>query len=86
MQDSQSLKAEITSALDRLSLDSLKMLARFVIFLRTDTGPEEIQSFNVDQQIELPPQSARIISPRLAHREQVADFKKEIIEIADDTL
>ena len=82
MQENQTLKAEIISALDRLPLDSLKLLAKFVAFLRTNAAQESIQELNPAQKIEIPSQSARVMSPRLVHREQAAEFKKEIVEIA----
>ena len=87
MQDNQTLKAEIISALDRLSLDSLRFLAKFVSFLRTNAGQEEIQRLEPEKKIEILPQPARMMSPRLVDREQAAEFKKEIVEIvADDSL
>lgn len=87
MQDNQTLKAEIISALDRLSLDSLKLLAKFVSFLRTDAAQEEIQRLDPEHKIDIPSQPVRMMSPRLVHREQASEFKKEIVEIiADDSL
>jgi hypothetical protein len=73
MQDTKNLKAEIISALDVLPADSLKLLAKFVAFLQTNAAQEETGK------VELPQRTIRISSPRLAHREQVADFKKEVI-------
>jgi hypothetical protein len=73
MQDTKNLKAEIISALDFLPTDSLKLLAKFVAFLQTNTAQEETEK------VELPQRIIRISSPRLAHREQVADFKKEVV-------
>ncbi len=73
VQDTKNLKAEIISALDVLPADSLKLLAKFVTFLRTNEAQEEIEKVEVLQK------TIRISSPRLAHREQVADFKKEVI-------
>jgi hypothetical protein len=73
MQDTKNLKAEIISALDFLPTDSLKLLAKFVAFLQTNPVQEETEK------LELPQGTIRISSPRLAHREQVADFKKEVV-------
>jgi hypothetical protein len=73
MQDAKNLKAEIISALDFLPTDSLKLLAKFVAFLQTNAAQEETEK------VELPQRTLRISSPRLAHREQVADFKKEVV-------
>lgn len=73
MQDTKNLKAEIISALDFLPTDSLKLLAKFVAFLQTNAAQEETEK------VELPQRTIRISSPRLAHREQAADFKKEVV-------
>lgn len=73
MQDTKNLKAEIISALDFLPTDSLKLLAKFVAFLQTNAAQEETEK------VELPQTTIRISSPRLAHREQITDFKKEVI-------
>ena len=87
MQDIQTLKSEIISALDFLSADSLKLLAKFVAFLLTNVAQTEIDQLILEQALEIPSQPARITSPRLVHREQATDFKKEIVEIvADDSL
>ena len=87
MQENQTLKAEIISALDRLSVDSLKLLAKFVSFLGSDAAQDEIQKLDPEHEIEVRLQPARIMSPRLVHREQATEFKKEIAEIAvDDNL
>lgn len=81
MHDAQNLKAEIISALDFLPTDSLKLLAKFVAFLRANIAQEETNK------VEIPQRIIRISSPRLAHPEQVADFKKEVVwETADDSL
>jgi len=73
IQDTKNLKAEIISALDFLPTDSLKLLAKFVAFLQTNAAQEEIEK------VELPQSTIHISSPRLAQREQVADFKKEVV-------
>jgi hypothetical protein len=78
-QDTQHLKAEIISALDVLSTDSLQLLARFVAFLQTDIAQEETK------QVEIPRKTLRISSPRLVHREQAADFKKEVVWVTQHT-
>ena len=81
IQDTQNLKAEIISALDFLPTDSLKLLAKFVAFLRANVAREETDK------VEIPQRIIRISSPRLAHREQIADFKKEVVwETTDDSL
>jgi len=84
MQDIQTLKNEIITALDFLSSDSLKLLAKFVAFLRADMVQTEIDHLNFEQEPEISPQPARIMSPRLVYPEQVADFKKEIVEVVTD--
>lgn len=45
-QDAQRLKTEIISALDSLSSDSLRLLAKFVSFLHTNTAQSEINQMN----------------------------------------
>jgi hypothetical protein len=81
IRETQNLKAEIISALDFLPTDSLKLLAKFVAFLRANVAQEETNK------VEIPQRTVRIPSPRLAHPEQAADFKKEVVwEIADDSL
>lgn len=72
-QDTKNLKAEIISALDFLPADSLKLLAKFVAFLQTNPAQEETEK------VGLPHRTIRISSPRLAQREQAADFKKEVV-------
>ena len=81
MQDTQSLKTEIASSLDLLSADSLRLLAKFVSFLRANVAQSEISEIDASIEVENPTQAIRIASPRLVHQQQVADFKKEIIEI-----
>jgi hypothetical protein len=84
MQDTQTLKAKIIALLDFLPADSLKMLAEFAAFLRTKSDSLEIQEERAEMQLEITTESrhrpARIISPHLVHREQIADFKLEVIE------
>ena len=81
IRDTKNLKAEIISALDFLPVDSLKLLAKFVAFLRTNVAQEETGK------VGLPQKTVRISSPRLVHREQIADFKKEVVwETTDDGL
>ena len=75
MQDLQSLKHEIISALDLLPADSLKLLAKFVAFLRSNGTQIELDQLKLAQELEIPTPPVRITSPRLVHREQVADFK-----------
>jgi hypothetical protein len=84
MQDSQTLKVEIISALDFLPAHSLKLLAQFVAFLRANTAQEEMEQINFEYITSIPPHSSRIVSPRLLHRAQAADFKKEMVEIVAD--
>jgi hypothetical protein len=87
MQDNQILKAEIIAALDFLPPDSLKLLAKFIAILSADIAEEEIQQFDFIQELKTLPKSARIISPHLANREQIVNFKKEIVEVeVDDSL
>jgi len=87
IQHTQNLKAEIISALDSLPLDSLKLLAKFVAFLRANVAQEEPDKTEFETQVEIPQRTMRISSPRLAHREQAADFKKEVVwETTDDSL
>ena len=81
MQDTQSLKNEISASLDLLSADSLRLLAKFVSFLRSNSAQSEISEIATAIEVENPKQTIHIASPRLVHRHQVADFKKEIIEI-----
>ena len=52
MQDSRTLKSEIITALDRLSVDSLRLLAKFVSFLRTDAAHEEPQAAELASEVE----------------------------------
>jgi hypothetical protein len=82
-QDTETLKAEIISALDFLPLDSLKLLAKFVAFLRTNVAQEDPSV----TELESLSRTVRIVSPRLVHREQAADFKKEVVwDTTDDRL
>jgi hypothetical protein len=83
-QDAQHLKAEIISALDSLSSDSLRLLVKFVSFLRTNAAQPEINQINEVTKVSDLRQTVRLTSPRLAHRHQIADFQKEIIEIDDN--
>ncbi|NJN98296.1 MAG: hypothetical protein HC875_31515 [Anaerolineales bacterium] len=73
IQDTKNLKAEIISALDFLPADNLKLLAKFVAFLQTNTAQDVIEK------VDIPQRTIRISSPRLAQREHVADFKKEVV-------
>lgn len=84
MQDSQAVKSEIVRGLDRLSLDSLKMLAKFVTFLG-DNGTQELQHLeDTATTIREPAQPIRVASPKLARPELAEDFNKEIVEITPD--
>jgi hypothetical protein len=95
MQDTQRLKAKIITLLDFLPADSLKLLAEFAAFLRAKSGSydvvgpsmvqEEIAETAFETAIERR-QPVRISSPRLVNREQIADFKLEVIEEANDRL
>ena len=78
-QERQSLKTEITSALDFLSLDSLRLLFKFVTFLRSNAVQPEISKVEPLIEVESPRSVVHVTSPRLVHRHQVADFKKEIM-------
>lgn len=87
-QNAQSLKTEIITSLDTLSSDSLQLVAEFVAFLRArgkqpvaqkDTAAETPEA---DLKTQTTP--ARVFSPRLARREQLVDFKKEIVEVSAD--
>lgn len=80
----QSLKTEITSALDFLSLDSLRLLFKFVTFLRSNAAQPEISKVEPLVELEAPRSVVHITSPHLVHRHQIADFKKEIIEYVED--
>lgn len=84
VQDTQSLKNKIISALDFLSLDNLQMLYRFIAFLRMDTNQSPISPAEDSIWVHTPRTAVRITSPRLLHREQVADFTKEIVEYDED--
>ncbi len=83
-QDTQSLKNKIIAALDFLSLDNLQMLYRFVAFLRMDTTQSPISPAEDSIWVHTPRPSVHISSPRLLHREQAADFTKEIVEYDED--
>lgn len=83
-QDAQRLKAEIISALDSLSSDSLRLLAKFVSFLRTNTAQPEINQMSDVIKVNTPRQTMRLSSPRLRYRHQIADFQKEIVEIDEN--
>ena len=78
-QDQQNLKTEITSALDFLPLDSLRLLSKFVTFLRSNSGQPEISQVEPMIEVDSPHPIVYIASPRLVHRHQATDFKKEII-------
>ena len=90
MQDTQTLKAKIIALLDFLPADSLKVLAEFAAFLRAKSEnsvrvtDSVVQEERAEMQFEITTEArhrpARIVSPRLAHREQIADFKLEVIE------
>jgi hypothetical protein len=48
---------------------------------------EELDQADIETQITIPQRTLRISSPRLAHGEQIVDFKKEVVwEPADDNL
>jgi len=83
MQDTQALKTEITTALDVLSQDSLRLLAEFVAFLRTkreqNGAQSEVIPVEFSTRVEEHRKPVRVVSPRLVHREQAADFKMEVI-------
>ncbi len=53
VQEFRLLKYEIISALDALSLDSLRLLAKFVTFLRTNIAQTEIITTNETAKLEL---------------------------------
>jgi hypothetical protein len=81
IQETKNLKTEIIMALDFLPTDSLRLLAKFVTFLQTNVTLEEIEKLEPTQR------PIRIFSPRLAHQQQIADFRKEVIwEKTDDSL
>ena len=86
MQDTQTLKTKIIALLDFLPADSLNVLAEFAAFLRTKSDSSVVQEERVDMQLEVTTEPrrkpARIVSPRLVHREQIAEFKLEVIEEA----
>ncbi len=82
-QDAQTLKADILTALDFLPLDNLKILAELVAVLRAKVE----QPLKSETKIGSRQSLAHIISSRLVHREQINDFKMEIImESANDRL
>ncbi len=94
MQDTQTLKAKIIALLDFLPADSLKLLAEFAAFLRAKSDSpaeveppmvqEETTGMKIETTIEPRPGPIRISSPRLVNREQIADFKLEVIEESND--
>jgi hypothetical protein len=70
IQDTKSLKAQIISTLDFLPADTLQLLAEFAVFLQS----------KVEQPVATVQQKPiHIFTPRLAHPEQIADFKLEVI-------
>jgi|688.fasta_scaffold160625_3 hypothetical protein len=73
------LKAEIISALDSLSPDSLRLLVQFISFLHTDAAQAELRQSDEVIDVSAPQQTVRLTSPRLLHRHQVADLQKEIM-------
>jgi hypothetical protein len=83
MQETQTLKTQIISILDNLPLDSLRVLAEFALFLKTrvdwfSSPLESTPTATID--VPLPKQNVmRIASPHLVHRNQMADFKLEVI-------
>ena len=83
MQEIQMLKREITAMLDFLPPDSLKLLAEFAAFLRVKRTPNGVHNEVIQAQRQTPLQTprkrVRVVSPRLVHREQAADFKMEVI-------
>ncbi len=87
MQDPQMLKHEITATLEFLPPDSLKLLAEFAAFLRVKreyNGAQSAANVEANQaQRQTPskthPKRVRVVSPRLVHREQAADFQMEVI-------
>lgn len=90
-QDAQTLKADIITALYFLPLDNLKILADLLAVLRAKVeqpfGQTEIVHKEIETKADARQSSARIVSPRLVHREQINDFKMEIImESANDRL
>ena len=76
----QRLKIEISASLDSLSLDNLETLSKFVAFLQANPGQPKFDKVNSSIEMNISQRTMRIASPRLVHRHQVADFKKEIIE------
>jgi hypothetical protein len=90
MQETQVLKAKIIALLDFLPADSLKLLAEFAAFLQTRASnsargenlmvQEERAEMNFEVSTKPRQKPARVISPRLAHPEQIVDFKMEVIE------
>ncbi|HRW08299.1 MAG TPA: hypothetical protein P5121_24515 [Caldilineaceae bacterium] len=82
-QNTQTLKTEIMASLDFLSPESLKLLAKFVSFLRAGNVQTEIEQVVDTIDLPMPQQVIRIPSPRLVHRRQVADFQKEVVEITE---
>lgn len=90
MQDTQTLKAKIIALLDFLPADSLKLLAEFAAFLRAKSDSPVAQKEAAEMKIETPieprQRPIRISSPRLVNREQIADFKLEVVEEANDPL
>ena len=80
IQSTQRLKAEISSELDLLSLDNLETLSKFVAFLRSNSEQTKQEKSNGIIALNEPKRMLRIASPRLAIRQQITDFKKEIVE------
>jgi len=92
MQDTQTLKAKIIALLDFLPADSLNVLAEFAAFLRAKSDSSVriensiVQEERAEMQFEITTEPrrkpAQIVSPHLVHREQIGDFKLEVIEEA----
>ena len=82
-QATQTLKSEVIATLDYLPFDKLKQLADFRIKIEKLNWTDGVAKLQTAQTLKMdmvsPPPSAHIISPHLVHREQIADFKMEII-------
>jgi len=84
MQEIQTLKTQIISILDILPLDSLKVLAEFALFLKAKmewfSSSLESSPSATTIEVSLPSQKPiHIARPHLVNRNQIADFKLDVI-------
>ncbi len=86
MQNVQILKSHIISVLDFLSLESLKLLAKFVDFLYSGVAQDEIVEVESLIEVEIPTPPLRVVGARLANRNQAEYFKKTVVEVHENEL